>query len=344
MQIPRFRKIPSGSAFTTIELMVVIAVIAILLGFLFFAGQKLIRSNRVSATRSTLNNLQGMLGELEAADGLQRQPPVWLWPDASGAALQRNLKDTAVGTLSLNFWRMPGVDGTGTFDVLSTPAYIGSDSTHPVDVNQRNGSIAVVNTTLALSMLASVPANKSRLQNMTQDVKFIPEWRSGEIELPQNDRFYRYGNDGSATMQYVPGARVKYQDHFFVATPALLFNQNPAPVLNTNGPWFDETANGTSLPILKDAWGNPIIFVPATGLRVLLKNGRSRFGWEENPRVDYPEQRFIVTSPEGEVINNGTTNTGVSPQVVRPGRPFFASAGPDGDFSTGDDNVYSFEK
>jgi hypothetical protein len=32
------------------------------------------------------------------------------------------------------------------------------------------------------------------------------------------------------------------------------------------------------------------------------------------------------------------------PKVVQPGRPFWASAGPDGDFAKGDDNIYSFEK
>ena len=41
------------------------------------------------------------------------------------------------------------------------------------------------------------------------------------------------------------------------------------------------------------------------------------------------------------MINNGSASA--APVVSRTGRPFFASAGPDGDFSTGDDNVYSFE-
>jgi hypothetical protein len=46
------------------------------------------------------------------------------------------------------------------------------------------------------------------------------------------------------------------------------------------------------------------------------------------------------------------TSTGIIPGtgLVNPAerskswRPFFASAGPDGDFQTGDDNVYSFEQ
>jgi hypothetical protein len=31
-------------------------------------------------------------------------------------------------------------------------------------------------------------------------------------------------------------------------------------------------------------------------------------------------------------------------RLVRVGKPFFASAGADGDFTTGDDNIYSFEE
>ena len=60
--------------------------------------------------------------------------------------------------------------------------------------------------------------------------------------------------------------------------------------------------------ILLDAWTNPIIFVPGTGLAGVNVGGASK----------------TIQAP-----NN---------------RPFFVSAGPDGDFSLGDDNLYSFEQ
>ncbi len=79
--------------------------------------------------------------------------------------------------------------------------------------------------------------------------------------------------------------------------------------------------------ILLDAWGNPIIYVPATGLAgVRLKADASKY--------------YLVRS-------NGTTAyaTYASPPTpTTSARPFFASAGPDGDFAKGDDNVYSFEQ
>ena len=90
-------------------------------------------------------------------------------------------------------------------------------------------------------------------------------------------------------------------------------------------------------PVLLDAWNNPIIFVPATGLTVRLLKGQN----SNNPAD--PSQTFIVMSPEGQVQQYDSTKAG-SPYVIKAGRPFWASAGPDGDFSKGDDNIYSFEQ
>ena len=58
-------------------------------------------------------------------------------------------------------------------------------------------------------------------------------------------------------------------------------------------------------PVLLDGWGNPIIYVPSAGIKVTL-NG----------------QAVTITAPDKQ--------------------GFWASAGPDGDFSSADDNVYSF--
>ena len=105
-------------------------------------------------------------------------------------------------------------------------------------------------------------------------------------------------------------------------------------------------------PVALDSFGNPIIFVPGAGLRidsawdgtVQYRKGRivSQSGklyrsltsvsgaptsntsaWEEVPSTSSSATEFVVRSPEN--------------------RPFFASAGNDGDFRTPDDNVYSFE-
>ena len=60
-------------------------------------------------------------------------------------------------------------------------------------------------------------------------------------------------------------------------------------------------------PVVLDGWYNPIIFVPAGGLTGVTRASAVT----------------TVTSPDGKA--------------------FFASAGPDGKFAAGDDNLYSFD-
>ena len=78
------------------------------------------------------------------------------------------------------------------------------------------------------------------------------------------------------------------------------------------------TVDDTTVPLVADAWGNPIIFVPGNGLQ----------GVKVGVRGDgsYPSEtsNLTIRSPDN--------------------RPFFASAGPDGDMSRGDDNLYSFQQ
>jgi hypothetical protein len=70
-------------------------------------------------------------------------------------------------------------------------------------------------------------------------------------------------------------------------------------------------------PFIADAWNGPIIYVPAGGLSGVKVQD--------------------ATSAAVTITSTGVTS---NPQ----NRPFFASAGPDGDFTKGDDNVYSFQK
>lgn len=80
-------------------------------------------------------------------------------------------------------------------------------------------------------------------------------------------------------------------------------------------------------PLILDAWGNPIIFVGSGGLSGV------RFEAQRGTAAEGPKRRV--------------TSVGIldptPPTVPQTARPFFASAGPDGDIETGDDNMYSFE-
>ncbi len=82
-----------------------------------------------------------------------------------------------------------------------------------------------------------------------------------------------------------------------------------------------------SPPVILDAWNNPIIFVPSGGLTgVKLMQG--------------PTPGATTYT----IRSSGVYATGTEPQP--PGskdRPFWASAGQDGNFLLGDDNIYSFQ-
>ncbi|HEV2294386.1 MAG TPA: type II secretion system protein [Tepidisphaeraceae bacterium] len=109
-------------------------------------------------------------------------------------------------------------------------------------------------------------------------------------------------------------------------------------VIGTNP--YDESQQ-VGVPL--DSWGNPIIFVPAGGL---CGSTAVQMWIGGNP-------------PTGGVVPGGTQQTGNAKMVVAnppagsttqvgpirspDGRPFWASAGPDGDFRRADDNLYSFE-
>ena len=72
------------------------------------------------------------------------------------------------------------------------------------------------------------------------------------------------------------------------------------------------SGSSVGAPAIADGWRNPILFCPAAGIQVYLHFGESN------------QSKQLITSPDH--------------------RPFWVSAGPDGDFSKGDDNVYSFSK
>ena len=77
------------------------------------------------------------------------------------------------------------------------------------------------------------------------------------------------------------------------------------------------TVNGVQVTAVSDGWGNPIIYVPAGGLTGVNLGASS--------------------------TSNGITYTNTVTITSPDNRPFWASAGPDGNFANGDDNIYSFE-
>jgi type II secretory pathway pseudopilin PulG len=269
-------------AFTTIELLIAIAAIAILVGLVLLAMKSVTTGTRDKVTRTALNNARSMLSELEATSGLGSGPAEWL---VGTAAAPTNVNATA----TCIYWkRANDVPGLETLEV--SPGFVkegGSD---------RDASPAVLNTTIIMGITGSVPANRAALQKLGADQQFVPT---------------------ANAKKYPPGCRVKGTDGKFYRSTQ---RTSAAP---PGGVWIEDK---TPIPMLKDGWGNPIIFVPAAGLSVRTEAGGAA--------------PVIITSPDH--------------------RPFFASAGPDGTFGFidkngngtfeagtdlpgGDDNLYSFE-
>ncbi|HWE96929.1 MAG TPA: type II secretion system protein [Tepidisphaeraceae bacterium] len=92
-------------------------------------------------------------------------------------------------------------------------------------------------------------------------------------------------------------------------------------------------SDGTAFPgpVLLDGWKNPIIFVPASGLVVNLAQGAA------------DKTTGTVGSMPYIVRTSGVYPIGSAPLPSGNDRPFFASAGQDGNFTNGDDNLYSFQ-
>jgi len=141
-------------------------------------------------------------------------------------------------------------------------------------------------------------------------------WNIGDVTTNGGDRTY----SSTATPPFANHVMQQTQNAMaaIMAVPAnqAELSQLPSKIIMKDG-----SGNPIYPPILLDGWGNPIIYVPSSGIVVYV-----------------------------------TAGTQVTPITIKShdGRPFFASAGPDGNFGGtsvtsgaqpyGDDNVYSIEK
>ncbi|HEX3355963.1 MAG TPA: prepilin-type N-terminal cleavage/methylation domain-containing protein [Tepidisphaeraceae bacterium] len=319
---------PCRRGFTLIELMVTIGIIVILVSILFVAIAHVERSAKTNATHATLGNLKGLMSELDSTTQLQSDFPGWLYHDGGGLRVYY----TTIAGSTFDFWRQPF---TG---IINFPTIAPGDVT--AGNPDRDGSVAILNTSLAMNALGRVSANRTAMNNFGADRKFFPAATGAKCIGPGSDKWIGTTDDmdtSASTPVEKLTENITYPTGCSVQSGGIIYTYSPSAGFGaiTTGPPGTGWVTGTpALPLLLDGWNNPIIFVPATGLQVRLLNGQSTF----NPAD--ATQTWIIVSPEGRVTGNGTAN----PTVTTPGRPFWASAGPDGDFSKGDDNVYSFEQ
>ncbi|MGH7178023.1 MAG: type II secretion system protein, partial [Tepidisphaeraceae bacterium] len=168
--MPRARR---RTAFTLIELLVVVGVTLILVGMLFIGGKYVFASVKSRATVTSLNSLKGMLDSYERVTKFNKSPPAWVWWNGSQSVNPPKYVDIngdLAPDYAVNFWTLPPFLGNNTNNIardsLDAPGSVVADG-NARTVNQRNASRAVVNTSLAMSMILAVPENRTVVQNMS---------------------------------------------------------------------------------------------------------------------------------------------------------------------------------
>lgn len=300
----------AATGFTLIELMVAIAILAILIA-LTFGGVRMVGERmKGTATRQTLGSLKSMLADAEG-QGLfkQTRQPAGVFvtlTDATGSWQAIRKSTSAVTGFQdrlgndppvykvANFWLLPDVStDAGTPAPLIPPSVL----LDPVDSATWRDTAALRNTAMAIAILRTVPS-------IAKGMDALP---------PSTIRTTDYYVQRSIGSGFSPGARVIWAD------PSGVFTSGDAShgfeayvwkgtIVTTNIPTGADDKAGWAFdwaaPI--DAWGRPIIYVPATGLKVTVGGNT-----------------VTITAPDH--------------------KGFWASAGPDGRMDLGDDNVYSFD-
>jgi prepilin-type N-terminal cleavage/methylation domain-containing protein len=257
------------SAFTLVEILTAVAIIAILIGMAVMSYKYVTRNSRADQGRMALEAAKMVLTEFEGAGG-------------SMSYL------TGVGGL----YHVPG---------NKPPAYLELPVKDPTtdmspDGANRHGPEALRNAR-AMRILARTGDVRMRLFNLPDAVKTYLEYKPG--------------------LTYAHGDELKVGDAYYRYAPtSVTATTTSAP---PSADWVAMQKEKLT-PMLMDGEGNLILFVPGDGLVITLMGG--------------PKQRLITTSPAPVPMNAASETL--------TGKSYFVAPGPDADYTTGEDNVYSF--
>jgi len=194
------------------------------------------------------------------------------------------------------------------------------DAPGNVTVNYRNNRFgnAVVRTQRVMRRALAAPANRALLAKFASDQQAPLEWAPG--------------------VAYQAGDLVMHGGQYYRCTQNHSSNNQQQP---PGGPWEPTSDH---VPMFLDGWGNPIIYIPGP----LVDPAWTGSWWYRYGlgNVSVSGQTRVICNPLTVVYPSAPTN---DPDKMRKldemkaFKPFFASAGPDGDFARGDDNIYSFD-
>jgi type II secretory pathway pseudopilin PulG len=291
-----------------IEILVVIGIIAALTAMLFLGFKHVSKSGRDNQTHVALQNLRGMLTEYETGGGRM--------DDLN--AIYADIVDSASVQMPL-----PAAPTPPLLTPLRSPV--------SEDGKERFGE-GTIRTQRVMRRLKAVPSVKSIVDNLPPDAVLEVQFQTGVKYLP--------GDELIAVSQVGGKNQVDY--YFCSGTTST----TAAP---PGAPWKHMGASGEPpihhTTVLADGFHNPIWFAPITGLGVEPTSTRpTKNGVNLQYNGKDASGNDIFGSANQTILPPGWQNKVVSGATIKIGRPFFASAGVDGDFSLGDDNHYSFEQ
>jgi hypothetical protein len=289
-----------------IEILVVIGIIAALTAMLFLGFKHVSKSGRDNQTHVALQNLRGMLTEFETSGGRM---------DDLNAIYADMLDSASVQT------PLPAVP--------TPPPPSPLRGSIAEDGRERFGE-GTIRTQRIMRRLKAVPSVKSIVDNLPADAVLEVRFQMGVKYLP---------GDELMTVTLVGG---KNQiDYYFC-------DKTPTTAAPPAAPWKHMGASGEPpihhTTVLADGFHNPIWFAPMTGLGVEQAPTRTKNGVNLQYNGKDASGNDTFSSPDQTILTPGWQNKVISGVTIKIGRPFFASAGGDADFSLGDDNHYSFEQ
>lgn len=325
---------------TVVGILVILATVAVI-GFKYVGDR-----SKANSVRVTLETLKSITSEADTAGLLRRQPPGVYEPDNTWVRIDPAVAPYANGLIP-DFWRRQDVSSTaatsstaaswspGRVQADRLPATYGTfdpDAAATVTTSDWRDAPAIKNTGIVLGLLRTVPGPAKSLDSLPNSVAKLPVFWSPTVAYKAGTRVLYRGPSNSTVNSDPMNVFRAIRD-----VPA-----GTAPVTgvdNTN--WVRDVAT------IIDAFGNPMIFVPSSGMHL---------GALYSPSASYtPGDRVYTGSGAARVYYEAIapvsgqppTNTSfwrvATPVRSTDGRPFWASAGADGNFDTPADNLYSFE-
>lgn len=329
---PSVGKYHRRSAFTMLEIMVVLAISIVLVSMLVVGFKYVVQSSNANSTKAAFESLKAMQANFEKSTNGTNSSMVIPTAAMIGA-------DQAV--------IVPGATTPG-INVLTT------------DSAGRYGPV-VTYTQAIMLRLRSIPDNLTIIQNMASNRLYLPPlptssspWVSSWVA---NKAYYA----ADTVLDQGNNVYVCIQDHYSVSgnrgnEPGPAYGANPT---GYGASYWTPVSQLANIPVFLDAWGNPILFMPAGGLLTNVASPIPYTAWAASSTVPYQVNAPVSCNVNGAVQNficiqahfpssspyNGPPNSYLWKSAISPTnyRPFWVSAGPDGNFQTTADNMNSFD-